>query len=122
MLSEGETTALTLFRLLSGPTRPVTVTLTIKESERQYLSVSPAQIRINEKGGTATVSITAFDNEDVAHNPVNIRLSVAGDNARTTPTETIAVTIEDNDVYIIGFEHERIALEEGGESERAAGH
>ena len=51
MLDEGETTTLTLFRLLSGQTRPVTVTLEIEEPDERFLSVSSTQFVIIGAGG-----------------------------------------------------------------------
>ena len=113
-LREGETTTLALFRVLSGPANPITITLTIEESGKQFLSLRSTQLTINEEGGTATATITAIDNEDVADmDPVSIALSLAGDNARLTTIAAITVTIEDNDVYIIGFEEGEITLREG---------
>ena len=114
MLREGETAALRLFRVLSGAARPVTVTLAIEESDERFLSFSPAQLRVNEKGGTATVSVTAVNNENVADiEPIAITLSLTGGNTRLTPTETITVSIEEDDFYTIAFDREAITLEEG---------
>ena len=113
-LREGETTTLALFRALSGPANPITITLTIEESGKGFLSLSSTQLTINEEGGTATASVTAIGNEDVAAiGPIDIALSIMGDNIRSTPTETITVDIEDDDVYAIGFEQEALTLAEG---------
>ena len=113
-LNEGETTTLTLFRVLSGPANPITITLAVGESGKQFLSLSSTQLTIAEEGGAATASLTAVDNENVADiDPVSIALSVIGDNIRLTPTETIAVAVEDDDIYTIGFDRETITLEEG---------
>ena len=59
-------------------------------------------------------SIMAIDNEDVnGVRVVNIMLSVAGDNVRLTPTQTIAVSIEDDDVYTISFDLQALTIVEG---------
>ena len=114
MLREGETATLALFRVLSGPANPITITLAIEGSGKRFLSLSSTQLTINEEGGTATASVTAIDNEDVAAiDPINIALSITGDNARLIPPETITVAIEDDDVYAIGFEREALTLAEG---------
>ena len=107
-LREGETTTLALFRALSDPANPVFIALAIEESGTPFLSISPAQLTVSEKGATATASITAIGNDDVADiEPINIMLSVTGDNTRLTPTETIAVTIEDDDIYAVALSGKR---------------
>ena len=85
-IGEGETTTLTLFRVLSGPANPITITLTIEESDKRFLSFISTQPVISEAGGEATASITAIDNDVAASiDPVSISLSLTGDNARLTP-------------------------------------
>ena len=113
-LREGETTTLALFRVLSGQANPITITLTIGESDKRFLDFKPAQLVISEAGGTATASVTAIDNEDIAViDPIDIMLSLTGDNARLTPTETITAAIENDDFYTVGFERRAITVEEG---------
>ena len=83
MLREGETTTLALFRVLSGPANPITVTLAIEESGEEFLNISSTRLVISEAGGMATATITAVDNEDFAHiDPINIMPSLTGDNVR----------------------------------------
>ena len=114
MLDEGETTTLTLFGVSSGPAVPLTITLTVEESDRRFLSLSSTRLVINEAGGTATLNITAKDNDEFADiEPFDIMLSLTGDNARLTPTETVRVNIANDDIYTFGFEEVEIALEEG---------
>ena len=113
-IREGTTAALTLFRALSSLTAPATVTLTVGEADKEFLSVSPAQIAIRERGGTAAASIAAADDDDIAAiDPINIMLSVTGANTRLTPTETVTVSVENNELYAIGFDRESITLREG---------
>ena len=84
-LREGETTTLTLISVSSGPATPIIVTLAIEEPDSRFLSVSPELLIISEAGGAATATITAIDNKDVADiDPINITLSLIGDNARLT--------------------------------------
>ena len=112
-LKEGETTTLALFRVLYDPTSAITVTLEIGEADRPFLSVSPPQLAISEESAPM-LSVTAVDNNDFARiDPINIRLSLTVGDARLTPTETIAVSVENDDVYAIGFDREAITLEEG---------
>ena len=113
-IGEGTTVTLALFRALSDLATPVSVTLTIGEPDKEFLSVSPTQFTIGEKGGTATATVAAPDNDEFAAiDPIDIGLSVTGPNTRLTPTETIAAIVENDDVYTIGFDREAIALEEG---------
>ena len=110
-LNEGETTTLALFRVLSAPAVPVTVTLETEENDRQFLSVTPEQFAISE-AGEVMVSITAIDNEAIAViDPINITLSAEGD-APLGPVGMTTVTVI-NDDYAINFERQAITLEEG---------
>ena len=64
--------------------------------------------------GKVEISVTAIDNGNVADiRPIRLRLSGASGYIRTTPTETVAIVIEDDDVYTIGFDQDAITIEEG---------
>ena len=113
-IREGTTAALTLFRALSSLKAPATVTLAVGDADKEFLSVSPAQIAIGGRGGTATAIIAAADDDDIAAiRPISIMLSVTGANTRLTPTETVTVSIENNELYAIGFDRESIEVGEG---------
>ena len=108
MLREGETTTLALFKVLYNPTTPITVTLEIEKADERFLNISPARLTISEAGEIMT-TITAVDNNDFADiKPINITLGITGDTTRLIPTESIAVSIANNDFYTIGFEQKTI--------------
>ena len=111
-LKEGESATPTLLRALSDLTTPVTIT--VGEYDEQFLSIAPTQFTLNGRGETAAASIMAMDNDEYAHiEPIHVRLSVTGDNTRLTPTETITVIVENDELYTVGFEEEDITLAEG---------
>ena len=93
-LREGESTTLALFEVSNRPTAPVTVTLEVEESDRQFLRFTPDQPVISE-AGEVEISVTANDNlADIK--PILVRLSGKGGYIRSTPTETVTVIIEDD--------------------------
>ena len=85
-----------------------------RKSDERFLSLSSTRIAVSE-ASSPILSVTAEDNGDFADiGPISItlRVTAAGD-TRLTPTETVTVTIENDDVYAIGFDREMITLEEG---------
>ena len=98
-LREGESTTLALFEVPNRPTAPVTVTLEVEESDRQFLRFTPDQPVISE-AGEVEISVTANDNlADIK--PILVRLSGKGGYIRSTPTETVTVIIEDDNKDVL---------------------
>ena len=114
MLGEGETAALTLFNVLNAPTNPVTVTLEIDESDKRFLSVNPERLAVSEAGEIMT-TVTAIDNDEFALiSPVHVMLNGEGGSVRFIPDATVTVTIDNDDIYTVGFEREATTVREGG--------
>ena len=113
MLDEGETTALTLFNVLNAPANPVTVALEIDESDERFLSFNPERLTVSEAGELMT-TVTAVDNDEFALiSPIHAMPNGGGGSVRFIPDATVTVTIENDDIYTVGFEREAITLEEG---------